>query len=268
MIGQKTLQGQFNQLIAENRLPRFIMLSGAVGSGRKTLAVWLSNKANMPYVISESGVSNIREIIEQSYTVTMPTVYIIPDANKLTGIAQNTLLKVTEEPPNDAYFIMTVESTEQVLNTLVNRSTVFNMSAYTADELSAYIEQKYQGQQADLILQVADSPGEIDQLYAVPPEEFHSFVVNVVDNIAVASGTNAFKILQLIDAKEYPLNLALKAFSRECMNRIKGSDKSDRIKYAKGVTITHKYLPELQISGINRDMLFDSWLLDIRKAWL
>ena len=271
MIGQLELQKHIEKLLAANRLPRFLMLIGAVGSGRKTVAHWIAQKAGMECVLVEHNITSIRNAVTQAYDVTMPTMYLIADANTLSNIAQNTLLKVTEEPPNSAYFILTVSATSDVLMTLVNRSYRIILDAYSEQELREYLKQSYGDRSNDypIALDICKTMGEIDQLFAYDVNEFMSYVDKVIDNVAVVSGANSFKIAKGISFKEdgsgYDVALFLKAFMMECLHRMIDDDV---LHYAKGIKVTSKYLQDLSISGINKAMTFDMWLFDIRKEWL
>ena len=50
-------------------------------------------------------------------------------------MAKNALLKVVEEPPNNAYFIMTVQNIDNMLGTIKSRGTVIKMEPYTIQDL-------------------------------------------------------------------------------------------------------------------------------------
>jgi hypothetical protein len=113
------------------------------------------------------------------------------------------------------------------------------------------------------------TPGEVDLLMEMGPVEFYEYAEKVVDNVAVVSGANSFKIAQKIkfkdtDTDKYDLRLFWKAFMTICSSRLR----EDPHRYAEGIKITSKYLQELRITGINKASTFDCWLLDIRKEWM
>ena len=43
---------------------------------------------------------------------------------------------------------------------------------------------------------------------------------------------------------------------------------ADPLKYARAIAITGESLAQLNIRGINKQELFDVWLLNIREEWL
>ena len=119
-----------------------------------------------------------------------------------------------------------------------------------------------------MFLAICDTPGEIDLLKSYNAEEFWDYICLVFDNIATVSGSNSFKIADKINLSgtddKYDLKIFWKAFITICMNNIK----ENPFKCSAGVRITSKYLRELSISGLNKQMCFDNWLLDIREEWM
>ena len=75
MIGQRCVQQQIKAEIENRSLARFIILVGDVGSGRKTLAKEIAKLTDSEYVVVDKGVDAVREIIEQSYTVSASYLY-------------------------------------------------------------------------------------------------------------------------------------------------------------------------------------------------
>ena len=64
-------------------------------------------------------------------------VIMIVDADNMTPQAQNSLLKILEEPPKDTYFILTTAHPEQLLTTVRSRCRTVRMIPHE----TAYIEQ-------------------------------------------------------------------------------------------------------------------------------
>lgn len=61
-------------------------------------------------------------------------VYIFKDCQKMSPVTQNILLKITEEPPDYAYFIFTSESKYDLLPTIISRCTCFGTGNCTENE--------------------------------------------------------------------------------------------------------------------------------------
>ena len=135
MIGQKNNINTLIQWRCNKSVPRFIIISGDVGSGRLTFAKVIIKMINAKGIIMGNSIAEVRETIENAYTITEPTCYIFRNADDMKNEAKNALLKVVEEPPNNAYFIMTVQNIDNMLGTIKSRGTVIKMEPYTREEL-------------------------------------------------------------------------------------------------------------------------------------
>ena len=275
MIGQQELLVRFEKLIEKNKFPKFCIITGPAGSGKKTIVEHIHKQFDdVVFSIHGTGVDDIRLMIASCNKLSsVKHLCLIPDADGMSVQARNALLKVTEEPPKNTYIIMTLEDINNTLETIKSRATVFKMYPYTVPELIEYAEWK-RYKEIDIIKDVCETPGEIDKLCSHDVSEFYNFVNKTVDNIAVANGANVFKIankLQLKDTPEgYDLSLFFKMFIRICVERW-NSGKYDiemSNNYMKAVTITSTYLKDLKIKGISKQGVVDLWILDIRKEWM
>lgn len=266
MIGQENLQDDIDRQIRIDAFPRFALIVGEAGSERNKVAQFIANKLGAICVdVPDVKVETIREIILNSYKVTSLTVYNIQDADSMSVQARNSLLKVTEEPPNRAYFVMTLDDENNTLPTIRSRARVFKMQPYTREQLEGYCKSVYEpnGEDLGIILKLAATPGDVDKLVKYNPSELYSFVDKVVNNIASTSGSNALKISQSIqmkdtDEKGYELRLFWRAFCTLCFEK----------DYYRGVLVTSQYLSQLRTRTVNRAMLFDAWVLTIRQEWI
>ena len=268
MIGQTYLQSQLFNLIDREKYPRFSIFVGQKGSGRKTLAREVAKVMDLQVVqLPDVKVDTIRSMIAEAYKIPYKYLYIIPDAENMSLASKNAILKVTEEPPNNAYFVMTVQDESQLLDTIKSRGTIFHMYSYTPEEIAEYADCK-DTRELEIITSVCEVPGDVDTLRKMDIDEFYTFVDNVVENIALTSGSNSFKIGSKInfkdDADKYDLRLFWRTFMLVCLDKIN----EDRLKFAKGVQITSQHIQQLNITGINKSALFDMWILSIREAWM
>ncbi len=268
MIGQRILYNQFNQLLLGDRLPHFVMLTGPKGSGKKTLVSELEYPDAELIKLSDSKVDSVRHMIEMSYKV-RNKIFLIPDADTMSITAQNALLKIVEECPNDNYYIMTVEDVNNVLPTIKSRATVFQMQTYKPNEILLYYKRLQQNDKANTIVtDLCENPGDVNILIKVGILQFYDYVQLVVDNIDEVSTANCFKIADKVALKDteegYDLRLFWKAFIRICGQRM--VEYSDTVLNANWILITSKHLERLSIRGINKRMLLDDWILSIRKC--
>ena len=282
MIGQCNLQSRIEQLIKNRTFPRFSILVGPKGSGKKTLAHEIGHMFNAwrvssdyvdVYRLPDVKIDTVREIITQAYKRITTMVYIIPDADSMSNAAKNALLKVTEEPPNEAYFIMTLEDESNTLETIRSRATIFHMDRYTPDELEEYYRNKFclsettidlERKEILIVRELCSTPGDVETIMTYDATNFYDYVQLVVDNISEVSLANALKISEKIAMKDepdkYDLKLFWRAFQSVCIDKA-----GDGIIYCEYAAITSEYMKKLRIKGINKQMLFDNWIFTIRE---
>ena len=265
-------------MIEFNTVPRFLILTGVKGSGKYTLAKWFTKQMKAFLVEPELSVDAVREVVKNCYKCSGDTVYIFRDADRMSAAAKNALLKVTEEPPRQAYFVLTVQNAENALETLRSRGTVIPMAPYTMQQRQEYLDsfleksaKSLDGAARSLIVCAADNLGQVERYAAMDVKELSDFCNLVVDKIGVVTGVNAFKIGQRIKIKEdgdgYEPDLFFQMLNHILMRRIMESDGySDSRVYAKMLRICSKYAQELTLVGVKKDATLDMWILEMREV--
>jgi len=88
---------------------------------------------------SKTGINDVREEIEQTVNLSpMPGpyhIYILDEAHKLSSSAQNALLKLLEEPPAHARFILCTTEVESIISTIQNRAHIYSFRRAPRDEI-------------------------------------------------------------------------------------------------------------------------------------
>lgn len=272
MIGQEHLLNDIKYLIDNSKFFRFSIICGPKGSGKKLLCKEISNMMKCTtMIIPDIKADTLRSMIQDAYTIKTKTIYIIPDADDMSLTAKNAILKVVEEPPNNAYFIMTLESLSNTLPTIRSRAAVFAMDNYKITELQEYYKSKVEDYKdtITLISDTCQTPGDIDYMLNVGITEFYEYAKKVFDNIAIVNGANAFKIGSNLCLKEnttgYDLKLFLRLFKTLCFNQF--LQVNDR-KYLHAMMITDAAIQKCSYKSVNKQMVFDMWVLDIRKEWM
>lgn len=281
MLAQKEIEKHLQSLVDDRTVafPKFIIFVGLRGAGKKTLAdklyKMIKSSANIPvnkYVLPDSRVESVRAMIYDAQKSIEPTIYILPDVDKMSTSAKNTLLKITEEPPVNAYFIMTLENENNTLATVRSRAQIFKFAPYSATDIVEYARVRYDIkslQDTEIIADICETPGEVDFMYKNGVVSLYEYVTRVVDNIAECSGSNSFRIADKIALKDeedkFDIRLFWKTFMKVCTDKLR---EENDIKYADAIRITSKSLQQLNTTGINRASLFDLWILDVREKWL
>lgn len=263
IIGQSTL---WKQVQALDALPPFIILEGSKGSGKKLIARAIAEHFSYPLVEMECNIEGARTCIKMSQGLMHHKIYTFFDADNMSIGAKNSLLKITEEPPQKLHIIITVEDRSAMLKTIVSRAIVFKMDPYTPAQLREYYTEVSNDAIDERVFEVATNPGEVDVFMAQGFDNFIAFVDKIYDNILEVSTSNAFKIPNSIKFKDtddgYPLPLILKTFQYRCLAEV--TIASD-LKILQMMIVTQIALNNLKLRGLSKKALFDIWLLDIRR---
>ncbi|MCH5211121.1 MAG: hypothetical protein J1F01_09180 [Oscillospiraceae bacterium] len=94
-------------------------------------------------------------------------VYIIEDGALLTEAAQNVFLKTFEEPPEYAVFIIVIENSSLLLETVLSRFTLIHFPCVSDAKVESYIKSKYPDETERvpfLVKYCAGIPGEADKV--------------------------------------------------------------------------------------------------------
>ena len=92
------------------------------------------------------GIEDIRDIFRTVYTTPNELdfrMFIIRGAHTLTVQAQNALLKVFEEPPQDSYIFLLCESRAKLLPTLISRAQNVDTEIFDMKTLEGYFKGKH-----------------------------------------------------------------------------------------------------------------------------
>jgi replication-associated recombination protein RarA len=200
MLGQNENIQIIKKLIAEDKLPKFLLIVGDKGQGKKKLAYEIALMTNGydKYHPKALKVDDIREIIEDSQTLHKRKIYFLFDAQDMTIQAQNALLKLAEEPPEKAYIVMTATRPDSVLETIRSRASIMYMQPYTKEELKHFTDDPE-------LLEICTNPGQIKRYQSFDYKKLIELCYKVVDNIGRISLTNTFNILRHVDEENYDL---------------------------------------------------------------
>lgn len=161
-----------NELIKNKKMPHAILIDGGSASKRNELATYIANsficKNGIPcelcsdclktrngthpdIIISDPDLLNektfkigvVRDIRKDAYIIPNEAhhkVYILKNADKMNIQAQNALLKVIEEPPAYARFVLVCESRAALLETIMSRVTPFNLGTDDYEINDEYVQ--------------------------------------------------------------------------------------------------------------------------------
>ena len=168
VTGQRAIKQFLRASLSNDRLSHAYIFEGPKGIGKKTMAnafagalvceagrddacgdcmgCVLARSGSHPDITKvvcapdrhSVGVDDIRHVVAEVYLKPYygkRRVFIIEDTDAMTEQAQNALLKIFEEPPLYAVFILLTANSRQLLETVRSRGLVLTFCPYTADEI-------------------------------------------------------------------------------------------------------------------------------------
>ncbi len=173
-VANDKLIEEITEAVKTNTLPHAMILDGAKGTGKKTLAKIIAQSfvctsdnrpcgkcpacikamhSSHPDIFTADGnntgeltVDAVRNIRDDAYIMPneAPTkVYLLLNCDKMLAPAQNAFLKVLEEPPANVAFIMTVTSANMLLQTVRSRSRLYTLYPASPEAAAEYVSVFY-----------------------------------------------------------------------------------------------------------------------------
>ncbi len=137
-FGNEHLIKALEKMLQSRTRPHAILFFGPSGCGKTTLGRIIAHAfGSDDYSILEynaantNGIATVREIASNVGLSTLggkPKTYIIDECHELTSAAQEALLKVLEEPPEHCYFILCTTAPANLIDTIRNRCTKYEVS--------------------------------------------------------------------------------------------------------------------------------------------
>lgn len=270
IVGQEVFQDRLNKL---TEIPRLMILEAPSGAGKKTLAKEIAeHKLFGKIMYIGNNVDAIRNMIEQAIGFTSPIVFYILEADNMSIGASNALLKIAEEPTANMYIIIGTTNSAGLLSTIRSRGSLFRLDCYRYSELADFaISKGFNTDDLTVIdaLSLATNPGEFLDIIE-GGEELFSYVDKVIDNILTVSTGNAFKVVNKLSFKEAEKGIPIDLFMRVLQSKLLKESiitlgKPESIKYCLMSKCCSQAIREMNNKSVNKKMVFDVFVLDIRR---
>ena len=183
LIGQEFIKTTLKNALTTERIAPAYLFAGPRGTGKTSTARILAKSLNclaveQPTVepcgecsscrsiersnaidvteidaASHNGVDHARELIELSHLAPAQVRYkmfLLDECHCLTSAAQNTLLKLLEEPPARTIFILCTTELHKVLPTIISRCQLFNFKSLSSTTVVEYLSQIANTEEIDI----------------------------------------------------------------------------------------------------------------------
>ena len=211
LYGNQKQKSYFSSLIREGKCAHAYILEAPSGAGKKTFAVRLAAalafcaknadaeetekkcrrilEGTSPDVMmlrreegkKTIGVEAVRDFCSTVFLTPSELdfkMYIFDEADRITPQAQNALLKIIEEPPQNVYMILLCENSLSLLSTVRSRAQKINLEIFDEKALRAYAQKTGLSESADeekLDFALRMAEGSIGKLKTLLDDESFAF---------------------------------------------------------------------------------------------
>lgn len=260
MKGQESLIKQIQTLIESNKMPHSILLAGPEGCGKKTLSRKIAGWMHLELHEIEDKIS--AESLEETLEKQAFMLYSI-NCSAQDIKAQNSLLKLLEEPRKNMFIVLRATSLLNVLNTVQNRCIKFTFSGYSKEVLREFIADNIEAE--DLLLNISDTPGDIIKMQNMPLLSMHEFADKILNKMRGANYANSLNILNRIALKNEQNLFDANTFARifgYCIRESCVCDESYSYEYL--LVIFNTFIQNLLKPNVNKKYMWEDF---ITKLW-
>ncbi len=294
LIGNAKIQSTLENALKEHRLPHAVLIDGDIGTGRHTLAAYLSRAAvcssdntpcddchqcrlalehNHPDITTVSledgkkniSVAQIRQLRNDAYIKphqAASRVFIIESADTMNEQSQNALLKVLEEPPGNVVFILIAQNKSSLLDTVLSRCVVLTLYSPSFEEALEHISAHTKKSQDEITNTLKNTQNNIGKALillngskdAKTTEKAEEFL----QFMKSSDEWGMLKTLSAFEKKRYGAEQFFKALKYNIVAEIKKNPKGF---HAAALSAFYEKLNELErslVTNINLSLLFST----------
>ena len=149
VVGNETTVNLLRNMLEKGTIPHTILLQGASGCGKTTLARILQRSlecSELDFIELNCsdfrGVDTIREIARQMHF--SPTggkcrIWLLDEVHQMTKDAQNAALKILEDTPSHVYFLLCTTDPQKLIPTIKNRCCQLSVELLKRKQLQKLI---------------------------------------------------------------------------------------------------------------------------------
>ena len=258
MIGQEKLLNKL-KTFSLNTLPHTLLFVGKKGCGKHTIVQELSSYFGVEVVDISEDINN--DFLSEIYLRTFDLFYLI-DVEKITERNQNTLLKILEEPPKNAYMILISTSKSALLNTVLNRCMIYEFEDYKREELNKFIKEDSYREKA---LDVCTTPGQLITLNYTTLDDINESIKKLLEKLNVVLLPSLLNLVDRINYSDeydkFDLDVFLNVFEKRLLEVILNND--NKMNYIRVYNILCKYRVLFEDGRLKKNLLFENMLIEM-----
>lgn len=217
---------QFDNYVKNS--PHALLILAPKGSGKRTLvsalahAIVGAHSAGRIFEIEpeeDKATISIDAIRRIKTTIKLKSdkkrVITIVDANQMTIEAQNSLLKILEEPPENTIFILSTTNKDRLLDTVVSRTTCWALTPPTPEQIDTAFS-NYDAQKRARALAI--SSGRIGLAHAMLNNEEHPLLhaIDIAKDILQESKFDRLCRVEVLSKNKQDMQDILEALTLTC----------------------------------------------------
>lgn len=180
---QGSVKTILEQQLKSGEIQHAYLFVGGAGTGKTTCARIFANEVNRGQgnpleldAASNNSVDDIRNIIAQAKVQSMDSeyrIFILDEVHALSGNAWQALLKILEEPPKRALFIMCTTNPEKIPKTILSRVQRFDFRRISQDGIVARLKH--------ILIEEFDNNPDVQKNLCITDEEPLRYIARIAD---------------------------------------------------------------------------------------
>ncbi len=179
-------------------------------------------------------VGTIREMKKEIYIKPFYSerkIYIVPKAETINETAQNSLLKVFEEPPEYCTVILITDNINAFLPTILSRAVNISFNALPRETVEKYLMDNFSASEEIIKTKSAMSEGSIGNAISLMSDEKadsdRNLIINEICRLSSSSGKNLYDIIKSLKGFSQNPEFMMKIITmwfRDCLYFMQGGE--------------------------------------------
>jgi len=215
VLGQPEAVNTLRKHLQAKTVPHALLFTGPSGCGKTTLARILRRALDCDdadfcemNAADHRGIDIVRDIrsrVGLSPLAGAVRVWLIDEVAQLTSAAQDSFLKLLEDPPGHVYFILATTDPQKLKATIITRCEEIKIKALSAKALGQLVEQTFQAEQANQAIGFSEDV--VDKIVDIADGSARKALVLLSQIIGEDDEDKQLKMLGQADSKRQAIEL-------------------------------------------------------------